>query len=280
MAITNFIPEIWEARIERYVRQGTVFEGIINRNYEGEITGTESVVRVNTVGGVTINDYEKDSDIVLEELQTAGDEMRIDTKKYWGAKTSDVDSAQINISMLDEAASDAGYKIALLQDTYILSKYADASLTYGTTASPIDVTTANIFAFFARITRLFDEADLPEQNRWMVIPPWLVEKMVLTKIIAATDNTAVIDNGKVANFMGWDLRRSNRIQKVDTTKYKLMAGIGTIPISFASALLKTEAFRPEKRFEDAIKGLTVYGGKVMRPDYLMCITATEGTEAS
>lgn len=280
MSILNFIPEVWEARVERFVRQATVFDGIVNRNYEGVIKGLGSEVHINTVGGITLKDYTVDTDIVLEELTTAGDTLTIDQAKYWGAKTNDVDAAQVNINMLDEATSDAGYKLALAQDTFILNKATEASLKYGTTSVPIDVTVASLFSFFARIGRLFDEANMGDMARWLIISPWLAEKMVLAKIIAATDNTVTIENGKIGSFMGFELRKSNRVKITSSTKYHLMAGIGTLPISFADALLETEAFRPEKRFEDAIKGLAIYGGKVLRPDYLMEIVCTEGTEPS
>lgn len=280
MSVLNFIPEVWEARIERYQQRTSVFEGLVNTRYEGVIEGLNSKVKINTLGGVTLREYTKGSDITLEELDSAQTELTIDQAKYWAVFTHDVDKVQMNVNLIDEASADAGQKISMAKDEYVLGKYGAAGLTYGTTDAPIDILSTNIIQFFARMNRIFDDALLPENGRWIVVPNWFVEKMVLAKINISTSNDGTITNGRVAgNFMGWDIRRSSNISTVTTTKYKCLAGVTNYAISFVNALAETQAFRPEKRFEDAIKGLYVYGGDVIRPDYLCCATLTEGTEA-
>lgn len=279
MSYLNFIAEVWETRLEYFRTQATIFQDIVNTDYEGQITGVDCEVRINTVGNVTLKNYTKNIDLEVEELEDAQLIMKVDQSKYWGIKVHNVDVVQENINRINEASADAGYRVALAQDTHVLSKYADAGMTYGTSATPIEIDSDGVHGFFAHVNRLFDEADLPRIGRWITIPPWLYEKMVLAEILKSTDNTGVIANGVVGNFFGFQLRISNNIATVETSKYKLLAGIGRLAISFANAYTDTKAESVPKQFAEQVLGLHVYGAKVLRPDYLMCITATEKAES-
>lgn len=119
---------------------------------------------------------------------------------------------------------------------------------------------------------------MPEDGRWLVIPPWFKTKLLLAKALV-TDNGAAADaftNGKVGRVGGFDLYESNNVSN-DGTTYYIMAGTKKA-ISFAAQVNKVEAYRPEASFSDAVKGLYVYGAKVVYPDALAVLTATVGSE--
>lgn len=279
MSILNFIPEVWVARMEYFRKQATVFGGIVSSEFNGKIIALNQTLTVRIPGQITISDYVKGADISLEEPTGFETEVTIDTGKQWGVGIDDVDAAVCDVNLLNEYTSDAGYRLAVLQDTYVLSKYAGAALTYGSTATPIDVTKANILATMGRIGRVMSDNKLPAENRWMVVPPWFIEKLVLAGLDLKTDNTELFNNGFVGKVLGINLRVSTNVQTVDTTKYKCLAGYGTRGIAFIQGLSKTKAVEEVKQFREGVIGMTYYGGKVFRPDELMCVTLTEGTEA-
>lgn len=278
MSIANFTREIWEARLEYFRRQATVFEGIVNRQYEGQITGINQTLTVRVPGQVTIRNYTRDTDLTLENVGGTETELTIDTEKYWGVKMNDVDAVQVNVNVMDEYLSDAGYRIALLQDDYVLGKYTDVGLTWGSTASPVDVTAASVLEDLSNINLTMDEADIPEEGRWMIAPPWFIQKLILAELLQKTSNEAVMTNGRVGKVLGFDLRKSNRVPTVDTTKYKILAGYGNAGITFVNGYTKTKATELPLQFMEGVLGLHVYGGKVMRPDNVLCFTCTKGTE--
>lgn len=277
MSVQTFIREIWESRLEYWRRQATVFEGIVNRRYDGALTGVNQTVTIRTPGAITIKDYTVDTNLTLETVTGLATELTVDQQKYWGVKINDVDRVQADVNLMDEYVKDAGYRIALEQDDLVLALYGDVGMTYGTTATPIDITSLNILDTLSEVNLLMDQADLPENDRWAVVSPWVIQKLIKAEITLNTDNSASIANGKVGRVLGFDLRKSNRVPTITTTKYKMFFGYGNTGIAFVNAYVNTKAAVPELQFYEGVLGLHIYGSKVMRPDTVLCLTATKGS---
>jgi hypothetical protein len=122
------------------------------------------------------------------------------------------------------------------------------------------------------------DLNVPAEGRWLVIPPWMHTKLLLAEVIQRTNNDAVFTNGKITNAFGFDIRESNKVPNTNAADYKILAGTNEA-ISFAQQLVNVEAYRPEKAFRDAIKGLQVYGGKVLQPKALCVLRASIAAEA-
>lgn len=275
MSVTGFIPELWSRRINQKLRESLVFGSVVNTDYEGEIGSGGDTVKINSIGDVTIGNYTPNStSITPEQLNDYQTTLLIDQKKYFAFKIDDVDKAQVNANVMDEAMQSAAWGLKNAADEYIAALYTDAGNTITSTA--IDST--NALASVLTLGQYLSQENVPEDGRWLVIPPWFKTKLLLAKALV-TDNGAAADaftNGKVGRVGGFDLYESNNVSN-DGTTYYIMAGTKKA-ISFAAQVNKVEAYRPEASFSDAVKGLYVYGAKVVYPDALAVLTATVGSE--
>jgi len=275
MSVSNFIPELWSKRINQKLRESLVFGSVVNTDYEGEIGSGGDTVKINSIGDVTIGNYVPNStNITPEQLNDYQTTLLIDQKKYFAFKVDDVDKAQVNANVMDEAMQSAAWGLKNAADESIAALYTDAGNTITTTA--IDST--NAFAAVLTLGQYLSQENVPEDGRWLVIPPWFKTKLLLAKALV-TDNGAAADaftNGKVGRVGGFDVYESNNVSN-DGTTYYIMAGTRKA-ISFAAQVNKVEAYRPEASFSDAVKGLYVYGTKVVYPDALAVLTATVGSE--
>lgn len=279
MSLNNFIPAIWSANLITALEKAHVYSALANKNYEGEIRNFGDTVKINQLGSIAIGTYTKNGTISApQELTDAQTQLIIDQAKYFNFKIDDIDKAQINPKVMQEAMRKSAYALSDVVDTYFAGLHAQAGLTYGSTGTPIDINSANVVASILAVGQKMTEADVPTQNRFMVIPAWLHTKLVLAKIISDTNNSAVFTNGQVGEALGFKYYLSNNVS-VSSNKYKILAGIEKESLSFAEQIVSVEAYRPENSFSDAVKGLHLYGGKIIRPDMTLCLTATNKAEA-
>lgn len=281
MAIDNFIPSVWSARLISANDKALVFGSIANRDYEGDISAFGDSVRINEIGDITIGTYTKNSTSVTPEvLDDAQKVLEINQSKYFAFEVDDIDRAQQKPRVMDEAMRKAAYGLADAADQYIASLHADAGIKtgLGTDGAPIEITSSNVLDYISLMGQKMDENNVPTLDRWMVAPPWFFHKINLAKIDLQNPNQDHLVNGHMGRVFGINLFMSNNVANTTATKYKILAGVRD-SISFASQLLKMEAYRPEGAFSDAMKGLYVYGAKIVKPDSTALLTANNGTES-
>jgi hypothetical protein len=292
MSLDNFIPQLWSANILSALDKVHVFADLANRNYEGSILGGGDRVKINQIGAITVSDYTKNSTTLsYQDLEDAALWLTIDQAKYFAFGVDDVDSAQMNVNIMTEATRKAAYAMNDAVDTSIATiaaSQAGVISGLGTSLAPLTITAKatassniSVIELFSTIAQKLDEANCPVEGRWIVIPPWLVQKLTMASVftISQTD-MAAMTNGRVARALGFDIRMSNNLVKTTaTTVNKVLAGGGTVPISFAEQLSKVEALRREGSFENAIRGLHLFGTKVVQPDALACATVSYAAEA-
>lgn len=287
MSIANFIPTVWAGSILKWLEKSLVYASVCNRNYEGDIKQAGDKVKINQIGDITINTYNK-TDITIQQLQAAALFLQITEQKYFAFSVDDIDKAQMNVSLLEQATKKAGYAIKDVADQFIAGLYTDAGVKtdLGTVSVPLDVSTdaagSTIKAseLMQRFQEALDNAKCPKEGRWMVAPPWLEGKLIREKILLPIGNgvTGVnYDNGRIGQKVyGFDFRVSQNVPTTSTTKYHITAG-SMDAITYADQIVSVEAMRPQLRFSEAVKGLHVYGGKVVRAD---CLAAAVCTKAS
>ena len=270
--ITNFIPKVWSAKILVALMKFHIFAStmVVNREYEGEIKDKGSSVKINAIGDITIKDYERNTDIDgAEELNDAGQELIIDQGKYFNFGVDDVDKVQANANVMAEAMSRAGYGLRDKVDIFIAANHVlvPSKNFIGDDTTPIIPSKDDAYDYLVDLNVKLDEANVPAEGRFAVVPPWF-EGLLLKDnrfIAAGTSRTdEVLRNGMIGRAAGMDIYKSNNTPNTAGTKYKVIAG-HPMAYTFAEQIVKTEAYRPEKRFSDAVKGLHVYGGKLVRP---------------
>jgi hypothetical protein len=274
MSIRNFAPTIWSSRILSRLNDELVFGNVCNRDYEGEIRAYGDTVKINEIGPVTIRSYTRGStsDITWEFLTDAQKELKIDQARYFAFEMEDIDKAQNLGAVMAEATDEAMWGLRNAIDEAIAAKYTEAGITViGTSSSSgQDIASHNVIRAFSYAQHKLDEANVPQAGRWMVVPPWFAAKMALAGIIRDTNNSGILANGRIpGQFFGFNVSVSNNVSggTPAADNARILCGYsGTI--SLAVQLLNVEAVRPAKQFVDLVKGLCVYGIKVVRPSTL------------
>ncbi len=282
MSIKNFIPEVWAANLIRAKEKVHVAAMLANRDYEGEIRNFGDSVKVSQIGEISVGDYSGDSDITFEDLNDAASHLRIDQAKYFAFQIDDVDAAQVNPKLMQEAMRKSAYALKDSQDSYILGLYADAGLSVDSDASPADITSLNVDEKLLEVAEKMDENNVQREGRFGIVPPWFHSKCVLAGLTAKTENDALFANGFIDRILGFDLYLSNNVSiGTPSTGAQTRMIFGVVGESFALAeqIVSIEALRIEKRFKDAVKGLHLYGAKIWRPDCTCVLYADKTAEA-
>jgi N4-gp56 family major capsid protein len=283
MALDGFIPTVWSARLLANLRKALKFaqSGVVNRDYEGEVQ-EGNTVKVNSIGPVTVTDYTKNADhAVPETLTEAQRSLLIDQAKMFNFQVDDIDAFQQKPKVMDEAMEEAAYALADQLDTFVAAKYVDAAAAnaVGSTAAPVAIDDTNAYTTLLQLGLKLTKQNIPTEGRWVVLTPeWTAALLEDPRFVSfgTDDNRASLENGVVGRAAGFELLESNNVVQLsggDAGKYKVLAG-SPIGITVAEQINDTEAFRPERRFADAVKGLHVYGAKVVRPEALAVATVT------
>lgn len=280
MAVTSFIPELWNARLLYALEKNHVATNLVNRNYEGEIKSAGDTVHINTLGAVSVRTYAQGTDLSYDALSTSDQTLEIDQQKYFAFALDDVDAAQAAGDIMDTAMGRAAYSLADVSDAFLLGKIAaggSSSNYVGSSGSPVALTTSNIYSSIVALRTALDKQNVPTQGRTLVVPPeayaLLLQDARFTSVQGIADG--VITNGLVGRVAGFDIYMSNNVVKTsaDTPVYSITAQVADAT-TYAEQIIKTEALRPEASFSDAVRGLHVYGAKVTRPEEIATLFAT------
>ena len=280
MSIKNFMPTIWSAKVFKELDAAHILVPLCNRDYEGEIRNFGDTVKINAVGDITVFDYAPNlTTITPEQLSAAQTVLEIDKAKGFAFYIDDVDNAQTNPKLMSEGMRKAAWALADVSDKIIAGFYTEAGSTVGSTGITADGTGA--LPVLSDAARALDEANVPSQGRWVVVPPWFHQRLINAEVLL-TDGSIVADgsyrNGFVGKAYGFDVYMSNNlttgISTVGTRSHYALAGTQRA-MSFAEQIVKVEAYRPENSFSDAVKGLHVYGAKVIDPKALVQINISD-----
>ena len=265
----NFIPEIFSKLLQAKFYKQSVLPAISNTDYEGEISGQGEKVVIRTVPAVTINDYA--GSITTQELTTAKVELLIDKAKYYSFKVDDVLAAQADISLLEAASGDASEGMRVAVETDVLANVATGATTTG---SQTTISASNILTSILSMSTALDNLNIPEEGRFIVLSPEFISMLKQSELRQAYltgDATSPLRNGLVGMVDRFKVFQSNMVYTpasgADSGYTHVLAGHPKA-LSFASQFTNTETVRMESTFGDQVRGLKVYGSKVVTPDAL------------
>jgi hypothetical protein len=280
MAVDGFIPEVWAASLQASLKKSLVYAGpsVVNRQYEGQIANAGDTVRITSISRPTVATYTKNStSITPETLTDAQRSLVVDQSKYFAFEVDDVDMRQSanGGALLDEAAREAAYALADTADQYVSALYTEADA--GNALGTVSITTSALaFDMIADLNQQLNEANVPKQGRYVIIPPW-IENLLLQHSslvrVDASGSAESLRNGMVGRLLGFDVLVSNNSVNVTGDDWSVLAGYPGA-ITYAEQINKVEAYRPESAFSDAIKGLHLYGAKVVRPSGIATCVAS------
>lgn len=286
----NFIPEIWSGKLIENFYDATVLAAISNTDYEGEIRQFGDTVNIRTTPEITIRDYVKGQTLTVENPDKPKIQLVIDKGEYFACVEDDVDKVQSDINLMDTWTKDASERMKIKIDQRVLTDILpgiaatnkgatageqSASFNLGTTGSPLTVTkdgasgTTSVVDLLVDLGTVLDEANAPESDRFLVIPAkmsGLIKKSELKDASLTGDSMSIVRNGRLGMVDRFTIYVSHNLN-VSSGKYSIIAG-HKMGFTFASQMTNMETIRSESTFGNIVRGLQVYGYKVVKGEAL------------
>lgn len=279
MAITNFIPEVWSAAILEALRAKLVFPSLCNRDYEGDIREAGDTVHITGYNDVTVHEYVRGQAITVDDVtDKEAAVLKIDQSDYFAFKVNDLDKTQAKADLTGKFTNSAAYNMMKNVENYI-SNLMDTAVS--TPAKTVSVgTPADAYLAVVEAGRKLDVQNVPDEGRWLVVSPDFYALLLQdSRFIEGTEaghNTLL--NGVVGQVRGFTVVKSNNVpsKKASPDTQSILAGTNAA-VTFAQQVSKVEAMRMQTDFADMVRGLDLYGAKVIRPECLTKITLNLST---
>jgi hypothetical protein len=280
MALTNSQVTIFANELQSSLKKALVFAGpqTVNRKYQGSIQSVGDSVRIRSISRPTIGDYVKNvTTIVPETLTDAERTLLIDQAKYFAFEIDDVDMAQVQNGggLTSEAALESAYGLADVADLYVAGLYTGAAAANKISTTAI-TTSALAVTGLVELKVKLDNANVPNAGRYVIVPPWYEGLLIQSSAfisVADSGSSEALRNGHIGRAFGFDVFTSNNVTNVVGDDYLVSAGY-TGAITFATQINKVEGYRPEDSFSDAMKGLNLFGSKLVRPTGIATLVAS------
>jgi hypothetical protein len=282
-----FIPEIYSKKVQIALRKAAVAEAICNTDYMGEISNFGDTVNIIKEPQIAVADYTRGLAVTSTNLTDQELVLTIDQAKSFSFKLDDLERRFSHVNFQAVASDNAAYALRDAMDSNILTAIrAGATVTtgMGTTGTPIDIgftgSKVDPLNQMALAAKELDEANAPEEGRWFVAAPeWYNALSNSSSKLLSVDFNAgqgSIRNGLVASGLlrGFQMYKSNNLPTNDLSG-ATPAGSATAPValfghisatSAASSMNKVETIRDTGTFSDIVRGLMVWGRKVLRPE--------------
>jgi hypothetical protein len=286
-----FIPAIWSAKLIEKFYDATVLAAISNTDYEGEIRNQGDTVKIRTKPTIAISDYTSDLNLVVQRPSSNLVELAVDKGKYFNTILDDVMEVQSDVDQMSMWADDASEQMKIVIDTDVLAGIdtdivalnkglaagrISQNINLGTPAAPLQLVARNpaggeteVIDLITWFGQVLDEQNIPEQGRWMILPAWvcsLIKRSELRDASLTGDSQGIARNGRLGMVDRFTLYMSNLLPTdtdgVAGDSYRIYAG-HSHGLTFASQLTKVETLRAESTFGTLLRGLQVYGYKVV-----------------
>ena len=291
-----FMPSVFSKKVLNFFRKASVAEAITNTDYAGEIAAFGDSVKIIKEPVITVYQYERGADVTQTKLTDQETTLVVDTANAFKFIVDDIETAMSHVNFKEVASSSAAYSLRDAYDAGIIATLfagvsasapnhilgADnatdlAAGTFDGTGNldigfgsnehdPIDV--------LSHMARLLDEQNVPEEGRWFLADPAFYEILVQSssKLLSVDYNAGQgsIRNGLVSTgkLRGFDMYKTNNIAAASNAAGKVIAGHMSAAAT-AQAITSTEVIRDPDSFGDIVRGLHVYGSKVLRPEALV-----------
>lgn len=261
-SISNFIPAVWSKKILDQLKLECKLVDNCWQEYEGDVKHA-GAVHILGIGAVSVKDYGADP-ITYDKIEDVGQTLIIDQAKYFSLQFDDVERAQTQEGLWEGTRAEAVHQLAVARDTFVASKIKEGTnVTTATALTPEAVKQAVDDGLVALKKRNFAE------DATIELSPEAAMKFLNSLTVVSTDNPEYIKKGVIGFYHGHKVVESNNLA-TDST-YSYCAIRGKKAIAFAGQINKVEAIRLESRIADAVRGLDVYGAKVIDNDRMQVL---------
>jgi hypothetical protein len=267
-----FLPAVYSKKVLNFFRKASVVQAITNTDYAGELSAFGDSVKIIKEPEITVYQYERGADVTQTKLTDQELTLVVDTANAFKFKVDDIEANMSHVNWREIASSSAAYAlkdafdegviavmfagVSASSPNHILGSDSATDLAAGTfdgtgnldigfdssEHDPIDV--------LAHMARLLDDSKIPEEGRWFVASP---------------DFNGLVSSGKLRGF---SMYKSNNIASTSNAAGKCLAGHMSSTAT-AQTITSTEVLRDPDSFGDIVRGLHVYGAKVLQSSALV-----------
>jgi hypothetical protein len=287
----NWAPAIYSQKVQKFFRRASVVEDITNTDYAGEIENFGDTVNIIKEPIITVNDYARGQTVNTETLADDQIQLTVDQGSYFAFKVDDIEERQSHVNFEALATSSGAYALKKNYDFNVLKAiYSGASTSAantGTDGSPIDGDAAvdTLTDIMSAAKTVLDGNDVPEENRWFVAPPAFYQQLrkagakIVDQSVMADGSASAMRNGMVTDrpLFGFRMYSTNAIAvssgsvanktfgSTGSNEYAFLYGHQSA-VATANHIAKTELIRDPDSFSDIVRGLHVFGRKILRTE--------------
>ena len=271
MAITNFIPTVWGENLYKNLENKYIGVANCTREWEGDIKQCGDRVKICGVGPVSVFNYTKNTDIPAPSvLSDNARELVIDQAKAFNFQIDDIDRAQTKPDLMNAAIRGAADALASVADRYIYSLHTNVAKENVIDVSNPDNTLIDtiIDAIASMKSRGVCEDLILE------VSPEVAAKIYKAKLGMVSENNTLLENGCIGSIAGCKIFVTPNLsaESAGTALFYKCFLRTKRAIAYAEQLSEIEAYRPENRFADAVKGLHLYGAKIVYPSEIKILS--------
>ena len=294
----NFSPTIFSQRVLNFFRTASVVEGITNNDYYGELGSYGDTVRIILEPTINVAAYTRGATVTSQALVDNEITLEISQANRFQFQVDDIEVKLSHVNWESLATGSATYALKNAYDKEVLtfmSNSAKANNYLGDTGANGSIETFAALAgatavpillgfgggaavdpmnLLSRMAVVLDEAEVPEEGRYVVVSPRFMELLARTdsKLLSTDYNQGEggLRNGLVmtGKLRGFSIYKTNNCPKGLATVDHIIAGHMSA-VATVSSIDKVEKIRSETTFADIIRGLHVYGRGGVRPESLV-----------
>jgi hypothetical protein len=264
--VQHFQRTVWSASILRSLDTITSLRKHCNFQYEKE-TKNAREVKILGVTRPTIRTYVSGTPLVRESAGDTSQSLVLDQFKYFNFEVEDIDKAQSQNGLMEALTDEASKGLALEGDKYVAQviKAAADGGEVSTSASVITLTNSNAMASIEEgFATLYEHNCSVHDSFYLELAPrvFTTYRQQLTEL--STNNPEILKKGAVGKINNAYVCIENCLAEAEGAYYNILRTDKAV--AFAEQIESVEAYRPEDAFTDAVKGLYVFGAKVVRPE--------------
>ena len=300
----NFTPSIFSQKVLKFFRRASVVEDITNTDYAGEIENFGDTVNIIKEPTITVSAYQRGAVVNPQDLADDQISMVVDQANAFAFKIDDIEERQSHVNFEALATSSGAYSLKRKYDANVLDLMATSAglngesgattaqiSNIGTLGTALNINTGtpgdNAVNVMLLMAAALDDQSVPEENRWFVAPPLFYKHLFsaggkFAEVQVTGDQTSPLRNGLVSlgNIAGMTCYKSTALNSTGGTDQVTVSGLATdssenillaghiSSTATASHIAKTEVVRSTESFSDVVRGLHVFGRKVLRPEAL------------
>lgn len=280
MAISNFIPSVWRENLFAQLDNNYIGVKHCNREYEGDIIGKGSVVNIPGLNNVNIFNYVKGTDMSApQSALDEGNQLVIDKAKAFNFLIDDIDRVQNNPKLMDEAIRNAAKALARAAEKSVFGIFTGSGDLYEDHKVKqvycYNVSPENVIDYIiGGVTTLYQNDVTNADDIFIEVSPDIAGVIFKAKADLGIKDGISMETGHIGNINGCKIYVSNNIvvESGHEDGYFSRCFVRSKrAIAFAEQLSEINAYRPEKRFADAVKGLHLYGAKLVKPSEIVVL---------